>query len=215
MDEIKSKQKLSAHNENPWGDEIHKFSYTEPEDHHNDVDSDDHLISEETTMNEIDELLFIPPKKQCLSNTLNDSSMQVTYVAQEINPMTQNSYTTTKTHDPIYASALSDTTQLNSTEAEEKLRNVISNMECVLRQSQDCLKAVELQKEVIKQELLQKNSSLTLQTEMLQKVHVLLDGLQPEQRNKAERKILQFLCECQIKILNNEEINDVTPVNIY
>lgn len=213
MDEIKSKQKLS-HNENPWGDELNKFSYSET-DQHNEADSDDQLISDETTMQEIDELLFIPPKKQCLSSNHNEPCLQVTYVTQDVNSMTQGTYTTTKTHDPMYATSLNETTNSNSNEAEDKLQNIICNMECVLRQSQDCLKVVQQQKEVIKQELLQKNSCFSIQTEMLQKVHVLLDGLQPEQRNKAERKILQFLCECQIKILNNEEINDVTPVNIY
>ncbi|XP_065357855.1 transcription factor Adf-1 [Calliphora vicina] len=225
VDEIRSKTKLSpVYNENPWGDDLNKsFGYSDSADQQNDdQDSSDHLIAEETTvMNDLDELLYIAPKKQCLSDTRNDSPIQVSYhVSHDMtttNPVTSTSYTNTTTNASIYPTSFSETSAVNSSpsEAEQKLQNVISNMECVLQQSQDCLKAVQQQKETFKQEILQKSNSINLQTEMLQKVNVLLDGLQPEQRNKAERKILQFLCECQIKILNNEEINDVKPVNIY
>ncbi|XP_037812223.1 uncharacterized protein LOC119603985 [Lucilia sericata] len=228
VEEIRSKSKLSpAQSENPWGDDLNKsFGYSDSGgDQHNndDQDSNDHIITEDTTvMQDFDELLYIEPKKPCLSDPRNDSPIQVTYHVSH--DTTTNQPVTTTTYTSSNANNTSDyTTNINDesavlaspSEAEQKLQTVISNMECVLQQSQDCLKAVQQQKELYKQELLQKSNSINLQTEPLQKVHVLLDGLQPDQRNKAERKILQFLCECQIKILNNEEINDVKPENFY
>ncbi|KAM7352503.1 uncharacterized protein ACRADG_004991 [Cochliomyia hominivorax] len=230
VEEIKCRAKQSPANNdsNPWGDDLNKsfgYSDTTVEQHIEDQeteDSNDHLITEETEMNDFDELLYIAPKKQCLSDSRNDAPIQVSYhispdlSAANANQLHQASYSNSNnnslTNEQIFQTTICETA---STEAEQKLQNVINNMECVLRQSQDCLKAVQQQKEIYKQEILQKNNSINLQTDMLQKVHVLLDGLQPDQRNKAERKILQFLCECQIKILNNEEIIDVKPVNIY
>lgn len=170
-------------------------------------------------MNDFDELLYIAPKKQCLSDSRNDAPIHVSYQITPDNSAQQTSYNhnNSATNVSVYPTNICETQGgiSSPTEAEQKLQNVINNIECVLKQSQDCLKAVQQQKEVHKQELLQKSNSINFQTDMLQKVHVLLDGMHPEQRNKAERKILQFLCECQIKILNNEEISDVKPVHIY
>lgn len=164
-----------------------------------------------------DELLYIPPKRQCLSNdNSHTSNIQVSYhVTQDMamNSVKEASFNTptTSARQTTNESYMSN----SNTDAEEKLHTVIANMECVLRQSQDCLKTVQQQKEYYKSELQKSSNNINMQPQMLQKVHLLLDGLEPEQRNKAERKILQFLCECQIKTLNNEEINDVMPVNIY
>lgn len=223
IEEIRSKSKSSpATNENPWGDDLKEsYNYTESaEPENDDPDSDGNLITEETVINDFDELLYIAPKKQCLSDSHDDSTIQVAYhvTNDDTSPSltAHTSYTTAMANTSVYPTGLSENVSFASaTEAEQKLQTVINNMECVLRQSQDCLKAVQQQKETFKQEMLQKSNNINLQTDMLQKVHILLEGLYPEQRNKAERKILQFLCECQIKILNNQEISDVTPVNIY
>lgn len=229
VDEIKRKVKCSPDpNENPWGEDLTKsLCYSENEDNHHDHDPDsDDLITEETLINNMpeqpfDDFIYMQPKKQCLSNDNSEASnIQVTYhVTQDMtsNPVSQTSFNSnvTTTHTSVQHATLSESLIPVTSDAEEKLHNVISNMECVLKQSHDCLRAVQNQKEHYRNELLQRNNTFNMQPQMLDKVNMLLDGLLPEQRNKAERKILQFLCECQIKTLNNEEINDVAPVNIY
>ncbi|XP_073822456.1 uncharacterized protein isoform X2 [Musca autumnalis] len=222
IEEIKRKERMSAAAkaanqsanssaaENPWGDDFSHSYYSENEDH-----VEHELIAEETDIQELqeqtfDEFLLLPNKKDDDDNGKpgTPTHMQhVTYhVAQDVTP-TSTTYVTTNIQHTSENSPHID--------AEDKLHNVISNMENVLRQSQDCLKAIQNQKAQFRFELEQQQQHLNLQTDMLQKVHILLDGLHPEQKTKAERKILQFLCECQIKILNNEEIADVAPVNIY
>ncbi|XP_005179859.1 transcription factor Adf-1-like isoform X1 [Musca domestica] len=219
IEEIKRKERLSAASkaanqsatataqaENPWGDDFSHSYYSDNEDH-----VEHELIAEETDIQELqeqtfDEFLLLPNKKESKPGTPNPTMQHVTYhVAQDVTPTSTTYVTTTNAAHTAENSPHLD--------AEDKLHNVISNMENVLRQSQDCLKAIQNQKAQFRFELEQQH--LSMQPEMLQKVHILLDGLHPEQKAKAERKILQFLCECQIKILNNEEIADVAPVNIY
>lgn len=220
IEEIKRKEKASAMQtttDNPWGDDFNKTYYSDTEDHHD-------LITEETDIQELqeehfDELLLIP-NKPVNNNHPAQHTMQVTYhVTQDMTstPTTYVSHTAVAPHPIATVATTSSECMISSTplDAEDKLHSVITNMETVLRQSQDCLKVLQQQKDQHRNELLQQCNNITLQPEMLQKVHILLDGLQPDQRMKAERKILQFLCECQIKTLNNEEISDVTPVNIY
>lgn len=219
IEEIKRKERLSAASkaanqsataqaqaENPWGDDFSHSYYSDNEDH-----VEHELIAEETDIQELqeqtfNEFLLLPNKKESKPGTPNPTMQHVTYhVAQDVTPTSTTYVTTTNAAHTAENSPHLD--------AEDKLHNVISNMENVLRQSQDCLKAIQNQKAQFRFELEQQH--LSMQPEMLQKVHILLDGLHPEQKAKAERKILQFLCECQIKILNNEEIADVAPVNIY
>lgn len=94
-----------------------------------------------------------------------------------------------------------------ATNAEKLFGTVISNMETVLQQSKDCL------------HLMQHAATATppafTNNSLLSKVQILLDGLGTEQRRQAERKILHFLCECQIKTLDGQEIEDVAPCHIY
>lgn len=93
--------------------------------------------------------------------------------------------------------------------AEKLIGTVISNMETVLQQSKDCL------------HLLQHAAAAStpppalVNNTLLNKVQMLLDGLGAEQRRQAERKILHFLCECQIKTLDGQEIEDVAPCHIF
>ncbi|TDG46552.1 hypothetical protein AWZ03_006990 [Drosophila navojoa] len=89
--------------------------------------------------------------------------------------------------------------------AEKLMGTVISNMETVLQQSKDCLQA--LQQAV-------NNTPAQTSKSLLNKVQMLLDGLNVEQRRQAERKIVHFLCECQIKTLDGQEIEDVAPCHI-
>ncbi|KAH8263427.1 hypothetical protein KR044_009012 [Drosophila immigrans] len=89
--------------------------------------------------------------------------------------------------------------------AEKLIGAVISNMETVLQQSKDCL-------QVIQQAA---STSTPASNSLLSKVQMLLDGLSAEQRRQAERKIVHFLCECQIKTLDGQEIEDVAPCHIF
>uniref|UniRef100_A0A1B0AGT6 MADF domain-containing protein n=1 Tax=Glossina pallidipes TaxID=7398 RepID=A0A1B0AGT6_GLOPL len=101
-------------------------------------------------------------------------------------------------------------------DAEEKLSNLITNMECVVKQSHECLKTLQHQKLRFRQEglLEQSYTKTSWQADVMRKIDTLLNGLSLEQRENAERKILQFLCECQIRTLNNENIEDVIPIQI-
>ncbi|KAI9578664.1 uncharacterized protein LOC119640375 [Glossina fuscipes] len=101
-------------------------------------------------------------------------------------------------------------------DAEEKLSNLITNMECVVKQSHECLKSLQHQKQRYRQEgvLEQSHTKTSWQADVMRKIDTLLKGLSLEQRENAERKILHFLCECQIKTLNNENIEDVIPIQI-
>ncbi|EDW12954.1 uncharacterized protein LOC6577556 [Drosophila mojavensis] len=90
--------------------------------------------------------------------------------------------------------------------AEKLMGTVISNMETVLQQSRDCLQA--LQQAV-------NNTPAQTSKSLLSKVQMLLDGLNVEQRRQAERKIVHFLCECQIKTLDGQEIEDVAPCHVF
>ncbi|KAL7741266.1 hypothetical protein ACLKA6_015149 [Drosophila palustris] len=92
-----------------------------------------------------------------------------------------------------------------TTNAEKLIGAVITNMETVLQQSKDCL-------QIIQQAA---TTSTQTNTSLLSKVQMLLDGLSEDQRRQAERKIVHFLCECQIKTLDGQEIEDVAPCHIF
>jgi len=82
-------------------------------------------------------------------------------------------------------------------------------METVLQQSR------ELQSQIHhEQEQEREQRSATPANGLLAKAHMLLDGLSPLERANAERKIVQFLCQCQIKALDGEEIEDVAPCQV-
>lgn len=89
--------------------------------------------------------------------------------------------------------------------AEKLMGAVITNMQTVLQQSKDCL------------QIIQQAATTSTQTNnsLLNKVQMLLDGLSADQRHQAERKIVHFLCECQIKTLDGQEIEDVAPCHIF
>ncbi|XP_075153449.1 uncharacterized protein LOC142227021 [Haematobia irritans] len=200
--------------DNPWGDDYSRAYYSENEEHNEDND----LITEETEIQELqeqtfDEFLFLPNKKVCMSkpNQNHQTMQQVTYHVQDMTPTT--TYVTAT--QPCTSTTITTTESPAQMDPEDKISNVILNIENVLKQSQDCLKAIQNQKVLHQNELQQQQHNISMQTDMLQKVQILLDGLHPDQKSKAERKILQFLCECQIKILNNEEVADVAPVHIY
>lgn len=127
-----------------------------------------------------------------------------------------NIVTQTKYFNDSQAYHTQATTTSMHNDAEEKLSNLITNMECVVKQSHECLKTLQHQKQRFRQEglLEQSHTKTSWQADVMRKIDTLLNGLSLEQRENAERKILQFLCECQIRTLNNENIEDVIPIQI-
>ncbi|KAH8240711.1 hypothetical protein KR026_004032 [Drosophila bipectinata] len=89
--------------------------------------------------------------------------------------------------------------------SEKLLTTVITNMETVLQQSR------ELQAQIHQEQREQQKQANRPATGILAKAQMLLDGLSPEERSNAERKIVQFLCQCQIRALDGEDIEDVIP----
>lgn len=49
----------------------------------------------------------------------------------------------------------------------------------------------------------------TATTSFMKRIETLIEGLDAANRNKAERRIVAYLCKCQLKSLDNENIDDV------
>ena len=45
---------------------------------------------------------------------------------------------------------------------------------------------------------------------VLVRIKALLEGLDAVNRGKAEKRILSYLCKCQLKTLENESIDDIS-----
>lgn len=43
----------------------------------------------------------------------------------------------------------------------------------------------------------------------MKRIEALLEGLGEENRSKAEKRIVAYLCKCQLKALNNEDVENV------
>lgn len=96
--------------------------------------------------------------------------------------------------------------------SDKLLNTVIANMETVLQQSREL--QAQIQQEQQDQEKEQLRNAAP-ENSLLAKAQMLLDGLSPLERSSAERKIVQFLCQCQIKALDGEEIDDVAPCELF
>ncbi|XP_053959198.1 uncharacterized protein LOC128863851 [Anastrepha ludens] len=180
---------------NTWGEDC-PFIYVKDErqSQGEDLDVIDTELDELNT-NSLDELIIMPN-----NNSSNDDGD------------VENSITDLLTEPPCTSetSRMQSIQETSAEEPEHKLSVVISGIQQVLQQSQDCLISLQKQKEGHKQELQSKGwSSFNTEVSLLQKVHILLDGLNEENRTIAERRIIQFLCECQIRTLNNESVEDV------
>ncbi|XP_017475586.1 PREDICTED: transcription factor Adf-1 [Rhagoletis zephyria] len=46
-------------------------------------------------------------------------------------------------------------------------------------------------------------------TSFMKRIETLLEGLDAANRNKAEKRIVAYLCKCQLKSLDNENIDDI------
>ncbi|KAH8276699.1 hypothetical protein KR018_010887 [Drosophila ironensis] len=94
--------------------------------------------------------------------------------------------------------------------SEKLLMTVITNMETVLHQSRE-LQANFLQEQQDNEQERKQQEFLPSGKSLLAKAKMLLDELNAEARSSAERKIIQFLCQCQIRALDGEDIEDVAP----
>uniref|UniRef100_A0A0A1WG32 Transcription factor Adf-1 n=1 Tax=Zeugodacus cucurbitae TaxID=28588 RepID=A0A0A1WG32_ZEUCU len=180
-------------NDETWVEDC-PFLYVEDAHELQDEDMDD-IDPElsEVNSNSLDELIIMPKSNESYNDVVIDES--ITPPANT----SQSSY------------QLSEGTNLE--EPEQKLSTVISGIQQVLEQSQDCLKSLQKQRE----QQMHSNVGLSINADvsMIQKVHILLDGLNLPNRTLAERRIVQFLCECQIKTLNNVDIDDVDCTQDY
>lgn len=52
-------------------------------------------------------------------------------------------------------------------------------------------------------------STPTTTTSCLKRIETLLEGLDEDNRTKAEKRIVAYLCKCQLKFLENESIDDI------
>ncbi|XP_014088790.3 transcription factor Adf-1 [Bactrocera oleae] len=52
-------------------------------------------------------------------------------------------------------------------------------------------------------------STTTTTASCLKRIETLLEGLDEENRTKAEKRIVAYLCKCQLKFLENESIDDI------
>ncbi|XP_068143254.1 transcription factor Adf-1 [Drosophila tropicalis] len=52
-------------------------------------------------------------------------------------------------------------------------------------------------------------STVPFTTDVIKRIESLLEGLGPPNREKAEKRILTYLCKCNLRSLNNEEIDDI------
>ncbi|KAH8321245.1 hypothetical protein KR059_008478 [Drosophila kikkawai] len=110
----------------------------------------------------------------------------------------------------VLASVVDDSPPPPAT-SDKLLTTVIANMETVLQQSREL--QAQIQQEQLDQEKEQRQAPP--ENSLLAKAQMLLDGLSPLERSNAERKIVQFLCQCQIKALDGEEIEDVAPCQLF
>ncbi|XP_011179686.2 transcription factor Adf-1 [Zeugodacus cucurbitae] len=52
-------------------------------------------------------------------------------------------------------------------------------------------------------------STATTNTSCLKRIETLLEGLDEDNRTKAEKRVVAYLCKCQLKFLENESIDDI------
>ncbi|XP_068140735.1 uncharacterized protein [Drosophila tropicalis] len=110
---------------------------------------------------------------------------------------------TTSIYNSIIAEPQREESEI-SCSSSQILTTVIANMETVLQQTKEMQNQLELEQQQNQQQQIP-----TCANSFLSKSKLLLDGLSPTEKRSAERKIVQFLCECQMKTLDGEEIEDL------
>lgn len=152
----------------------------------------DFILSEATAQQDLE-----PPQQLQVTTTTPATSEEIIHTIARVNPVVEES--SSLPGDSVPSAAISD----------KLLTTVIANMETVLQQSR------ELQAQIHhEQQQEREQRSTPPANSLLAKAQMLLDGLSPSERASAERKIVQFLCQCQIKALDGEEIEDVAPCQV-
>ncbi|XP_016945446.3 uncharacterized protein [Drosophila suzukii] len=152
----------------------------------------DFILSEATPSQDLE-----PPQQLHVTTTTPAMTEEIIHTIDRANTVVEET------------SSLAEDSPAPATTSEKLLTTVIANMETVLQQSREL--QVQIHHE---QEQEQEQRSATPANGLLAKAHMLLDGLSPLERANAERKIVQFLCQCQIKALDGEEIEDVAPCQV-
>ncbi|XP_017082503.2 transcription factor Adf-1 isoform X2 [Drosophila eugracilis] len=152
----------------------------------------DFILSEATPSQNLE-----PPQQLQVTTTTPAMSEEIIHTIERANPVVEE------------MSSLADDSTPAAATSDKLLTTVIANMETVLQQSRELQAQIQHEQE---QERDQRNA--TPSNSLLAKAQMLLDGLSPLERANAERKIVQFLCQCQIKALDGEEIEDVAPCQV-
>ncbi|EDV54554.1 uncharacterized protein LOC6549025 [Drosophila erecta] len=138
-----------------------------------------------------------PPQQLQVTTTTPATSEEIIHTIDRANAVVEEQSSLTEHSIPPAATS------------EKLLTTVIANMETVLQQYR------ELQAQIHhEQEQEREQRCAPPANSLLAKAQMLLDGLSPLERASAERKIVQFLCQCQIKALDGEEIEDVAPCQV-
>jgi len=152
----------------------------------------DFILSEATPSQDLE-----PPQQLHVTTTTPAMTEEIIHTIDRANPVVEET------------SSLAEDSPAPAATSEKLLTTVIANMETVLQQSRELQSQIHHEQEQVREQ-----RSATPGNGLLAKAHMLLDGLSPLERANAERKIVQFLCQCQIKALDGEEIEDVAPCQV-
>ncbi|XP_016989922.1 uncharacterized protein LOC108052107 [Drosophila rhopaloa] len=154
----------------------------------------DFILSEATPSQDLE-----PPQQLQVTTTTPAMSEEIIHTIDRANPVVEE------------LSSIVEDSVPPATTSDKLLTTVIANMETVLQQSRE----LQAQFQHEQQEQEREQQSAMPANSLLAKAQMLLDGLSPLERSNAERKIVQFLCQCQIKALDGEEIEDVAPCQVF
>ncbi|KAH8352038.1 hypothetical protein KR084_001467 [Drosophila pseudotakahashii] len=152
----------------------------------------DFILSEATPSQDLE-----PPQQLHVTTTTPAMSEEIIHTIDRGNPVVEE------------MSSLAEDSATPAATSDKLLTTVIANMETVLQQSRELQAQIQHEQEQEREQ-----RSVTLANSLLSKAQMLLDGLSPLERTNAERKIVQFLCQCQIKALDGEDIEDVAPCQV-
>ncbi|XP_016964087.1 uncharacterized protein LOC108033925 [Drosophila biarmipes] len=152
----------------------------------------DFILSEATPSQHLE-----PPQQLHVTTTTPAVTEEIIHTIDRANPVLEE------------ASSLAENSTTPAATSDKLLTTVIANMETVLQQSRELQAQIQHEQEQEREQ-----RSATPANGLLAKAQMLLDGLSPLERASAERKIVQFLCQCQIKALDGEDIEDVAPCQV-
>ncbi|EDW90518.1 transcription factor Adf-1 [Drosophila yakuba] len=152
----------------------------------------DFILSEATPPHVLE-----PPQQLQVTTTTPATNEEIFHTIDKANPAEEDQSSLTEHSIPPAPTS------------DKLLTTVIANMETVLQQSRELQAQIHHEQQQEREQL-----STPPAKSLLARAQMLLDGLSPVERASAERKIVQFLCQCQIKALDGEEIEDVAPCQV-